>query len=228
MTSELQARVPGHPTRLPMAFAAAVAWGLASGPAAAQSAAAPQAAPALRASSATAAPAPAPARTAACPPLLRHTALRLQDERPIDLCGYAGQVVLVVNTASHCGYTRQYQSLQALYARYAPRGLVVLGFPANDFGQQEPGSNAQIASFCEDQFAVRFPMFAKTVVRSRDAQQISPLFAALAARTGQAPGWNFHKYLISRDGQTVSSHGSSVEPMSPAFVASVERLLDSK
>jgi glutathione peroxidase len=171
----------------------------------------------------------APAAAAnACPPLLKHSLARLQDEKPIDLCSFAGQVVLVVNTASQCGYTPQYKSLEALYERYRSQGLVILGFPSNDFGGQEPGGNSAIAEFCENQFAVRFPMFAKSVVRTRSSGEINPLFAALSARTGQPPKWNFHKYLISRSGDVVISRDSEVDPLDSAFLRDVEKLLKSK
>jgi glutathione peroxidase len=165
------------------------------------------------------------AATAACPAVLNHTQPRLQDERPIDLCGYAGQVVLVVNTASFCGYTKQYQGLEELNRKYAARGLVVLGFPSNDFGRQEPGSNAQIADFCESTFGVRFPMFAKSSVVGAKA---NPVFKSLAERTGEAPGWNFHKYLISRDGSEVLSFTSAVDPQSRPMTREIERLLSKK
>jgi glutathione peroxidase len=164
----------------------------------------------------------------ACPTVLQHTLPRLQDEKPVDLCDYAGRVVVVVNTASFCGYTPQYQSLEALHARYRERGLVVLGFPSNDFGQQEPGDNKAIAEFCENTFNVRFPMFAKSTVSARAAGGANPLFKALAARTGQAPRWNFHKYVVSRDGTTVLSRGSDVDPLSPDFVRDIEKLLAAK
>ena len=164
----------------------------------------------------------------ACPAVLQFTEPRLQDEKPINLCDYAGQVVLVVNTASYCGYTPQYKSLEALNARYGKRGLVVLGFPSNDFGGQEPGKNADIADFCENTFNVRFPMFAKTAVKSVRGGPVNPLYAALAERSGEAPKWNFHKYLIGRDGQSVTSYGSAVDPESPRFVKDIERLLDAK
>ena len=170
---------------------------------------------------------PAAAATA-CPALLQHTVPRLQDEKPINLCDYAGQVVLVVNTASYCGYTPQYKALEALNERYRKRGLVVLGFPSNDFGGQEPGANAEIAAFCENTFNVKFPMFTKTQVKSVRGSRIEPLYAELAARTGESPQWNFHKYLIGRDGSVVISHASGVEPDSARFVKDVERLLDVK
>lgn len=171
----------------------------------------------LALSSATAA-----GRDATCPALLQQTMPRLQDERPIDLCSYAGKVVLVVNTASYCGFTEQYKGLEALQQRYAARGFVVLGFPSNDFGRQEPGSNAQIAEFCENTFGVRFPMFAKSSVVGAEA---NALFRALAQRTGQAPQWNFHKYLVSRDGHEVVSFASAVDPQSRALMREIERLL---
>jgi glutathione peroxidase len=169
--------------------------------------------------------------TRACPTLLQHRQPRLQDERLVDLCAHAGKVVLVVNTASHCGYTPQYQALEALHQRYAARGLVVMGFPSNDFGGQEPAGNAAIADFCENQFAVRFPMFAKSVVRASPragAAAVNPLFAGLAANSGQAPGWNFHKYLISRSGEEVISHASAVSPQDPSIIRDIERLLEAK
>ncbi len=181
----------------------------------------------MAALAASALAAPAAAATA-CPPLLKHTLPRLQDEKPVDLCSFAGQVVLVVNTASQCGYTPQYKSLEALYQRYKDKGLVVLGFPSNDFGSQEPGKNADIADFCENQFAVRFPMFAKSNVSTRSSKNINPLYGSLATRTGQPPKWNFHKYLISRQGDVVLSRDSEIDPLEPGFLKDVEKLLNSK
>jgi glutathione peroxidase len=163
---------------------------------------------------------------APCPALLQHTFARLQDEKPINLCAFAGQVVVVVNTASQCGFTPQYKSLEALNERYRQRGLVVLGFPSNDFGGQEPGNNTAIAEFCENQFAVHFPMFAKTSVRA--AKGGNALFAALSQRTGRAPQWNFHKYLIGRNGELVLSHESETDPLDPRFLRDVDRLLNEK
>jgi glutathione peroxidase len=159
-----------------------------------------------------------------CPRVLQHTLLRLQDEKPQALCQYAGQVVLMVNTASFCGFTPQYKGLEALYAKYKDRGLVVLGFPSNDFSQ-EPESNAKIADFCENTFGVKFPMFTKTAVRGPDA---IPLFKQLAEQTGTAPKWNFYKYLISRDGQTIKSFSAMTGPQDKAFVSEVEKLLATK
>lgn len=159
-----------------------------------------------------------------CPAILDHRFSSLQG-RPQDLCQYRGKVVLVVNTASYCGYTEQYEGLQALYNKYQKRGLVVLGFPANDFGKQEPGSNAEVADFCERTFKVKFPMVEKTSVI---AGQANPVYEALFKATGERPKWNFHKYLIARDGTSVKSFASNVAPGSNALVAEVEALLLAK
>lgn len=161
--------------------------------------------------------------TAACSDLLDHEVRKLGSEQRVNLCEeYAGKVVLVVNTASKCAYTPQYEGLEALHEKYRDRGLVVLGFPSNDFGAQEPGSNARIAEFCRTEFGIEFPMFEKSPVSGRDA---NPLFADLARRTGQPPAWNFHKYLIDRRGMTVLSFESGVAPQSRALVDRIEQLL---
>jgi glutathione peroxidase len=173
-------------------------------------------------------PALAWAQVASCSPLLNRQVARLQDEKPQDLCQYAGQVVLVVNTASFCGFTSQYKALEAIYVRYRSRGLVVLGFPSNDFGAQEPGNNKDIAAFCENTFGVKFPMFVKSRVAAGAAADRNPLFIELARRSGELPRWNFHKYLIGRDGQTVLSRASEVDPQSRGFVADVENLLSAR
>jgi glutathione peroxidase len=156
-----------------------------------------------------------------CPALLQHTFARLQDEKPQSLCQYAGRVVLVVNTASFCGFTGQYKGLEALHARYKDQGLVVLGFPSNDFSQ-ETGSNAQIADFCENTFGVKFPMFAKSSVKGPEA---SALFRQLAQQSGTAPRWNFHKYLLGRDGKLVDQYSSLTAPDSKALVRAIEQQL---
>jgi glutathione peroxidase len=164
------------------------------------------------------------AATAPCPRVLQHSVLRLQDEKTQALCQYAGQVVVVVNTASFCGFTPQYKGLEALYAQYKTRGLVVLGFPSNDFSQ-EPDSNAKIADFCENTFGVKFPMFVKTTVRGPDA---SPLFKQLAELSGTTPKWNFYKYVISRDGQLVKGFSSMTGPQDKSFVREIEKQLAAK
>ena len=162
------------------------------------------------------------ASTAPCPTLLDRTMARLQDDAPQQLCQYAGRVALVVNTASYCGYTRQYEGLEALFRAYRARGFVILGFPSNDFGQQEPGSASQIADLCFNTYGVAFPMFAKTVVSGPKAD---PFFAALAKATGSAPKWNFHKYLIGRDGSVLATYPSAIEPNDPTLRRDLERAL---
>ena len=170
------------------------------------------------------APVSGTASASACPALLQYTLPRLQDEKPQSLCQYAGKVVLVVNTASYCGFTSQYEGLEALHAKYAPKGLVVLGFPSNDFGAQEPGSNAQIAEFCTNTYGVKFPMFAKTSVVGKTAH---PLYAALAQATGgKTPKWNFHKYLIDRQGKVIDSYSSLTSPSSTSLVKAIETALE--
>jgi glutathione peroxidase len=163
--------------------------------------------------------------SASCSPLLSHTFPRLQDDAPQNLCQYQGKVVLVVNTASFCGFTSQYEGLEKLYAKYKDRGLVVLGFPSNDFGQQEPGSNKEIADFCKNTYDVKFPMFAKSSVSGSNP---NPLFKMLIAKTGTTPKWNFYKYLIDRKGNVVDSYGSMTKPTSSSITAEIEKLLGEK
>ncbi len=165
------------------------------------------------------------AHAANCPTLLDHQFPRLQDEAPQSLCQYAGKVVVVVNTASYCGFTPQYKALEELYATRQKDGLVVLGFPSNDFGAQEPGSNKDIADFCANTFGVKFPMFAKSSVVKGKA---NPLYAQLADKTGATPKWNFHKYVIGRDGVNVKSFGSMTSPEDKSFVSEINKLLDTK
>ena len=162
---------------------------------------------------------PAPA---ACPALLQKTFNRLQDDAPQNLCQYAGKVLLVVNTASYCGFTPQYEGLEKLYANYSAQGLVVLGFPSNDFGQQEPGKSKEIADFCYNTYGVKFPMFEKTVVSGKGA---NPLFAELAKAGGGSPKWNFYKYLVGRDGKLIDSYSSITAPDSGALVKDIQRAL---
>jgi glutathione peroxidase len=168
---------------------------------------------------------PAFAQNATCPALLQQTALRLQDEKPQNLCQYAGKVLLVVNTASFCGFTPQYEGLEALHAKYAAQGFAVLGFPSNDFSQ-EPGDNAKIADFCSNTYGVKFPMFAKTAILGKDAH---PFYQALAqASGGQVPSWNFGKYLIDRSGKTVSFFGTKTTPQDKALVSAIEKAIAAK
>ena len=157
-----------------------------------------------------------------CPALLNYTFNRLQTGKAESLCQFRGKVLLIVNTASYCGYTHQYEGLEALYRRYKSRGLVIVGFPSNDFGGQEPGTNHEIAEFCRLTYGVQFPMFEKSSVSSIKA---NPLYATLLARTGQAPRWNFHKYLVDRDGKRIESFASKIEPDDHALVSALEKLL---
>lgn len=157
-----------------------------------------------------------------CPALLRHSYQRLQGGEPQSLCDFRGKVLLVVNTASQCGYTNQYEGLEALYRKYRDRGLVIAGFPSNDFGGQEPGNNREIAQFCRTAYGIAFPMYEKTSIASLAG---NTLFAELAARSGERPRWNFHKYLVDRRGEKVRSFPSAVEPGSRELVQAIERLL---
>ena len=159
-----------------------------------------------------------------CPALLNYKFNTLQG-KPADLCQYRGKAVLVVNTASYCGYTKQYEGLQAIYDKYKDRGLVVVGFPANNFGKQEPGSNAEVADFCERTYKVKFPMIEKTDVVGAGT---NPLHEALFKATGERPKWNFHKFLIAPDGQTVKSFASNVAPESAVLVSQIEAALAAK
>jgi len=135
---------------------------------------------------------------------------------------YGGKVLLVVNTASKCGFTPQYEGLEALQRKYSARGFSVLGFPSNDFKGQEPGDEAQIQEFCTLTYGVKFPMFQKVVVTGPEA---TPLYRSLATATGVSPGWNFHKYLISREGRVGAQVPRKVTPDEPKLVAAIEREL---
>jgi glutathione peroxidase len=160
-----------------------------------------------------------------CSPLLSQTFPRLQDETPQNLCQFQGKVILVVNTASFCGFTGQYEGLEKIYAKYKDQGFVVLGFPSNDFGQQEPGSNKEIADFCKNTYDVKFPMFAKSSVSGSNP---NPLFKMLITKTGTTPKWNFYKYLIDRNGNVVDSYGSMTKPTSSTITTEIEKLLGEK
>lgn len=166
---------------------------------------------------------PTAAIAAECPQTLDFRKRALADDRVVDLCReYAGKVILLVNTASKCAYTPQYDGLEALYRRYKDQGLVVLGFPSNDFGSQEPGTEQQIQSFCRLTYGVEFPMFEKTRVRQGMAD---PLYQTLGDIAGEYPRWNFHKYLLNRDGELVGSYRSSVKPDDGKLLGAIEALL---
>jgi len=157
--------------------------------------------------------------------LFNFEAETLDGER-LPLSSLRGSVLLIVNVASQCGYTRQYADLQALHERYGKRGLVVIGVPSNEFGGQEPGSAEEIREFCTARFGVTFPLLAKAEVKPGEKQH--PLFKALVTRTGEAPKWNFTKYLVARDGVRASAYASRVAPGSEEFIEVVERLLAEK
>jgi glutathione peroxidase len=167
------------------------------------------------------APSNAPAAAAACPALLDHRVPRLQDDAPQNLCRYAGKVLLIVNTASYCGFTSQFEGLESLNAKYSARGLVVLGFPSNDF-QQEDRDAKKTADVCFNTYGVKFPMFTTMPVRGAGAH---PLFAQLAKATGQPPAWNFNKYLVGRDGTPLAHFGSGAQPTGSAVTGAIERAL---
>lgn len=146
------------------------------------------------------------------------------DHKPIDLKQYKGRPVLVVNVASFCGFTPQYKELQTLHETYGPKGLVVLGVPSNDFGAQEPKSEAEIAKFCETNYGVTFPMTAKQKVVGADAHG---LYQWISGEAGEAamPRWNFHKYLIDKEGKLAGSWPSKVSPTSPEITGQIDMML---
>lgn len=180
-------------------------------------------------STATPAPAaaPSPGQPAAVTdhkvagPSIHGFTMKRLDGTEASLSEWRGKVVLVVNTASKCGYTPQYEGLQALHAKYAERGFAVLGFPSNDFGGQEPGTSEEIAKFCTSIYSVNFPMFEKTKTVGPER---SPLYALLSDAQGQ-PKWNFHKYLVDKRGRPVRAWASAVAPEAPEVVQAIEQEL---
>ena len=146
------------------------------------------------------------------------------DGKPVNLAKYQGNVVLMVNVASACGYTPQYEGLQELHTRYAARGLRLLGFPSNNFGQQEPGSNAEIADFCKKNYGVQFDMFSKIVVKGADKAPLYKTLTESADPKGEV-GWNFEKFLIGRDGKVVGRYKSGVAPDDATLKAAIETAL---
>lgn len=168
----------------------------------------------------------APVATAGeCSALLDHQMRPLASETPESLCQYQGKVLLMVNVASKCGFTPQYEGLEAMNERLAPRGFAVLGFPSNDFLGQEPGTEEEIQEFCTLTYGVKFPMFEKVHVKGKSAH---PIYQQLREATGTAPGWNFHKYLVNRDGEVVASFDSRTKPSDPALVSQIETLLETE
>jgi glutathione peroxidase len=143
------------------------------------------------------------------------------DGKDVDLGSYQGKVVLVVNVASKCGATPQYAGLEALYEKYKDKGFVVLGFPANDFGSQEPGSDEQIKTFCTSKYSVSFPMFSKITVKGEGKPQLYKVLTETADPAGEI-GWNFEKFLIGKDGKVVGRFKTRVAPDNPAVIAAIE------
>lgn len=156
-------------------------------------------------------------------PLLDQNFRTLAGTDTVNLCtAYSGKVLLVVNTASKCGYTPQYEGLEQLHEKYQQQGLVVLGFPSNDFMGQEPGTEAEIQDFCRLTYGVKFPMFEKTTVKKGNAH---PFYVQLAELSGTYPAWNFQKYLIGRDGRLITQFSPHTQPFDPAVVGAIEKAL---
>jgi glutathione peroxidase len=148
---------------------------------------------------------------------------RTLEGQPADLKAYAGKVALVVNVASQCGYTPQYAGLEKLYGELKNRGFVVLGFPSNDFGGQEPGTATEIRQFCSLNYDVRFPLFEKVVTKAGPGQ--SPVYANLQKQSGELPSWNFAKYLVGKDGKVVKFYKSGVTPEDAGLRTDIEAAL---
>jgi glutathione peroxidase len=162
----------------------------------------------------------ASAQTESCPTFYKHQFKTLQG-KSIDLCQYQNQAILVVNTASKCGFTPQFEQLEALYSKYQNKGLLVVGFPSNDF-KQEPGNNKQIGDFCKMTYAVKFPMVEKTSVTGANA---NPFYQQLIAKTGKSPQWNFYKYLITPEAKNVYVFESTLSPDSEELMSKLKPFL---
>lgn len=155
-----------------------------------------------------------------CPAALDFTFRELDGDKQVSLCDtYKGKVVLMVNTASKCGFTPQFETLEKLHEEYKDRGFTVLGFPSNDFGSQDPGSEKEIAEFCRLTYGVKFPMFEKTHASKKKA---SPLYQTLGEMANEYPKWNFHKYLLNTDGELIGSFSSFVDPYNKKLITLIE------
>ncbi len=159
-------------------------------------------------------------------PTLADFPMQSLEGTPAPLSKYQGKVVLVVNTASQCGFTKQYAGLEALHKELESRGFAVLGFPCNDFGGQEPGDAQAIRTFCTDNFQVSFPLFEK--VKVKPGEGLSPLYAWLESSTGQVPTWNFCKYLVGKDGKPIQFYSSKTTPDAPELRAAIDKALAAK
>ena len=161
--------------------------------------------------------------TSDCPATLNFSFRQLSDARTINLCDkYKGKVLLIVNTASRCGFTPQFEPLEAIYKKYKDQGFAVLGFPSNDFGNQDPGTEKEIASFCSLTYGVEFPMFEKTHAMKSAA---SPFYKTLGELSGEYPQWNFHKYLLDKEGKMVASFASHISPTDKHLTDLIEQTL---
>lgn len=164
----------------------------------------------------------APAEASQCGDILGHSVQQLKTRESVDLCEqFKGKTLIVVNTASKCGFTPQFEALETIYQKYKDQGLVVLGFPSNDF-RQEHSDEDKTAEVCFLTYGVEFPMFSTTSVRGDKA---NPVFKALIAKTGESPSWNFNKYIVSKDEQQVVHFGSRTSPTDPKFIAELEKML---
>ena len=153
--------------------------------------------------------------------------LSLIGHNPLPLAAYRGKVLIIVNVASKCGFTPQYASLEKLYEKYKAQGLVILGVPSNDFGRQEPGTNQEIAHFCQINYGVSFPLTAKEGVSGKMAHPFY-IWAKQKLGFGSAPKWNFHKYLINRKGKLINYFYSTTAPDAARFIKAIEKALDEK
>ncbi len=156
-----------------------------------------------------------------CPKVLDHDVRLLDSSKTVNLCQYEDKVILAVNVASRCGFTYQYESLQALYEKYAEEDFVILGFPSRDFMFQEYSDESKVKEFCSTEYGVTFPMFATSSVKGRKANSF---FKALTEKSGVRPGWNFHKYLVSKNGKVIS-FDTKVEPDSEILAKEISKLL---
>ncbi|WP_416305563.1 glutathione peroxidase [Neptunicella sp. SCSIO 80796] len=159
---------------------------------------------------------------AECPDVLKFVKRKLNSQETVNLCEtYAGKTLLIVNTASYCGFTPQFEGLEALYAKYKDKGFSVLGFPSHDFNQEDK-DEGKTAELCELTYGVKFPMFEPIAVRGDD---VDPLYRMLAEKSGTTPKWNFYKYLIDANGEVVESYGSRTKPQDKDFIATLEKTL---
>jgi len=164
-----------------------------------------------------------PEKTVICKDESSYIKRRLGQTESDNICQrFSNKVMLIVNTASRCAYTDQYDGLEKLYSKYKEKGLVVIGFPSNDFGHQEPGNEKSIKEFCRLTYGVKFPMYEKTAVIGSSAD---PLFKTLAKASGETPRWNFHKYLIDKNGRLIGSYNSAVTPENQKLISTIKQAL---